>query len=218
MSIQTKKSLLFTGVTLGALLLGGCSQNPNMTKQERDTEKNVVTGVAAIGGALLANAMGMDSTGGKIVVGAISGVTARHIYDEVNQDTANDPNTDVQPVSIGGQEYIQVQIKDVNFRSGSAQLDRYELQRLQPVVDSMNRHTNTKVYVEGHTDSDGSNAYNQQLSENRAKTVALYLMDNGIKSHRIIAQGYGEERPIASNNTREGKRLNRRVTFLITEM
>lgn len=215
---NSKSALLLTGFTLSALFAGGCSQNPNMTQQQRDTEKNVVTGVAAIGGALLANAMGMDSTGGKVVVGAISGVTARHIYDEVNRDTANDPNTDVVPVSIDGQEYIQVQIKDVNFRSGSAQLDPYELQRLQPVVDTMNRHANTRVYVEGHTDSDGTHAYNQQLSENRAKTVALHLMDNGIQTHRIIPYGYGEERPIASNNTNEGKRLNRRVTFLISEM
>ncbi|WP_321276867.1 OmpA family protein [Thiomicrorhabdus indica] len=216
--MKTQPKILLGSLLIGAIALSACSQNRQMTKDERETEKNVVTGVAAIGGALLANAMGMDSTGGKIVVGAISGVTARHIYDEVNRDTAKDPNTDVQPVKIGGQEFIQVQVKDVNFRSGSAQLDPYELQRLQPVLNALNRYPNTRVYVEGHTDSDGTHQYNQQLSENRAKTVAFYLMDNGISRDRIITYGYGEERPIASNNTAEGKRLNRRVTFLISEI
>ena len=216
--MKTHSKLLLSSVLIGTVALSACSQNRQMTKEERETEKNVVTGVAAIGGALLANAMGMDSTGGKIVVGAISGVTARHIYDEVNRDTANDPNTDVQPVKIGGQEFIQVQVKDVNFRSGSAQLDPYELQRLQPVLNALNRYPNTKVYVEGHTDSDGTHQFNQQLSENRAKTVAFHLMDNGITRDRITTYGYGEERPIASNKTPEGKRLNRRVTFLISEI
>lgn len=200
------------------VLTTGCSQNRQMTKGERETEKNVVTGAAAIGGALLANALGMDSTGGKIVVGAISGITARKVYEEVNRETASDPYTDVQPVSINNQEYIQVQVKDVNFRSGSATLEPYELQRLEPVLNALNNHPNTRVYVEGHTDSDGSNAYNQQLSENRAKTVAFYLMDHGITRDRIITYGYGEERPIASNDTPEGKRMNRRVTFLISEI
>ncbi|MBD3777196.1 MAG: OmpA family protein, partial [Thiotrichales bacterium] len=74
------------------------------------------------------------------------------------------------------------------------------------------------VHVEGHTDSDGSTAFNQQLSENRAKTVALHLMNNGIANYRIKTYGYGEDRPIASNDTAEGKRQNRRVTFLISEV
>ncbi|WP_130536812.1 OmpA family protein [Thiomicrorhabdus indica] len=216
--MKTQPKILLGSLLISAIALSGCSQNRQMTKDERETEKNVVTGVAAIGGALLANAMGMDSTGGKILVGAISGVTARHIYDEVNRETADDPNTDVHPVEIGEQEFIRVQVKDVNFHSGSAQLDPYELQRLQPVLNALSRYPNTRVYVEGHTDSDGTHQYNQQLSENRAKTVAFYLMDNGISRDRIITYGYGEERPIASNNTAEGKRLNRRVTFLISEI
>ncbi|MBN2866452.1 MAG: OmpA family protein [Thiotrichales bacterium] len=213
------KKLLATLATVTALsVLTGCSSNPNMTDSERETEKNVLTVVAAVGGALAANALGMDSNAGKAVVGVITGVTARKVYEEVNQGTRNDPNTTVEAVEIGGQEFIQVNVQNVNFRSGSADLEPYELSRLAPVIDTMNRHLNTRVYVEGHTDSDGSNAYNQQLSENRAKGVALHLMNNGISSTRIQTYGYGEERPIASNTTPEGKRQNRRVTFLISEI
>lgn len=199
-------------------LMSGCSSNPNKTASEREEEKNALTIAAAIGGALVANALGMDNNAGKVVVGAVSGVTARHIYDQVNQDTRNDPDTQVDAVKIGDKEYVQVNVQNVNFRSGSAELDPYELSRLSPVVNALNDYPNSVVHIEGHTDSDGSDSYNQQLSENRAKGVALHLMKNGVSSQRIQTYGYGEQRPIASNNTPEGKRQNRRVTFLISEI
>jgi len=196
----------------------GCANDPNRPVSEREDERNAVTVLGAIGGVIAANSMGVENTGAKIAIGALAGYTARQIYGDVKEGTASDPNTDVNAVKIGDQEYIEVNVKDVNFRSGSAQLDPYELSRLKPVIDTLNRYPNTKVYVEGHTDSDGSTKYNQQLSENRAKSVALHLMDNGISSKRIVTYGYGEERPIASNQTDEGKRMNRRVTFLISEI
>lgn len=199
-------------------LTAGCANDPNRTVEERQTERNVVTGLAALGGALAANALGVDNNLGKVAVGALAGYTARQVYGDVQAGTASDPNTDVSAVKIDGQEYVQVEVKDVNFRSGSAQLEPYELSRLKPVLDTLQRHPNTRVYVEGHTDSDGSKAYNQQLSENRAKNVAFHLMDNGISRDRIVTYGYGEDRPIASNTTAEGKRMNRRVTFLISEI
>lgn len=200
-------------------LTAGCATNdPNRPAGERETERNVLTGIAAVAGALAANAMGIDNNLGKVAVGALAGYTARQVYGDVQAGTANDPNTDVSAVTIGGQEYVQVEVKDVNFRSGSANLEAVELSRLRPVIDTLQRHPNTRVHIEGHTDSDGSNSYNQQLSENRAKNVAFHLMDNGISRDRIITYGYGEERPIASNATAEGKRMNRRVTFLISEI
>lgn len=199
-------------------ITAGCANDPNRPVAEREQERNVLTGVAAVAGALAANAMGVDNNLGKVAVGALAGYTARQVYGDVQAGTASDPNTDVSAVNIGGQEYVQVEVKDVNFRSGSAQLEPYELSRLKPVLDALQRHPNTRVHIEGHTDSDGSTSYNQQLSENRAKNVAFHLMDNGISRDRIVTYGYGEERPIASNKTAEGKRMNRRVTFLISEI
>lgn len=210
------KTKLITAVAAATAisLTAGCANNPNKSEEE----KNVVTALAAIGGALAANAMGIDNNAGKVAIGALAGYTARQVYGDVQAGTASDPNTDVSAVRIGDQEYVQVNVKDVNFRSGSAQLEPYELSRLKPVIDTLNRHPNTRVHVEGHTDSDGSMKYNQQLSENRAKNVAFHLMDNGVTRDRIVTYGYGEERPIASNQTAEGKRMNRRVTFLISEI
>jgi OOP family OmpA-OmpF porin len=74
-----------------------------------------------------------------------------------------------------------------------------------------------KISIEGHTDSDGSDAYNQKLSQGRAEAVLHYLVDHGIETGRLTARGFGEQKPIASNDTPDGKEKNRRVEFLITE-
>ncbi|MGD8858925.1 MAG: OmpA family protein [Myxococcales bacterium] len=74
-----------------------------------------------------------------------------------------------------------------------------------------------KVSIEGHTDSDGSEKYNKELSEGRAAAVKKYLVDHGVAAERLSSKGLGESKPIASNETDAGKEKNRRVEFLITE-
>jgi OOP family OmpA-OmpF porin len=76
--------------------------------------------------------------------------------------------------------------------------------------------TITKIRVEGHTDSDGSDKYNKKLSQKRAKAVKEFLVKAGIDASILEAKGFGEERPIADNSTDEGKEKNRRVEFNIT--
>jgi OOP family OmpA-OmpF porin len=73
------------------------------------------------------------------------------------------------------------------------------------------------VSVEGHTDWIGSDAYNQGLSERRANAVQAYLIEQGISPSRLSTSGYGESRPISSNETREGRALNRRVELHVQE-
>jgi OOP family OmpA-OmpF porin len=74
-----------------------------------------------------------------------------------------------------------------------------------------------KVSIEGHTDNQGADAYNQKLSDQRAKSVLEYLSSKGIEAKRLTAKGFGETKPIATNDTEDGKEQNRRVEFLITE-
>jgi len=71
------------------------------------------------------------------------------------------------------------------------------------------------VEVQGHTDSDGSASYNRKLSDSRANSVRKYLVDAGIDGERLQAKGYGEDTPIDTNATSEGKERNRRVEFKI---
>jgi len=74
-----------------------------------------------------------------------------------------------------------------------------------------------KIAIEGHTDADGSDKYNLKLSDGRAKSVMEYLTSHGVDAGRLSAKGFGETKPIANNETPEGKETNRRVEFLITE-
>jgi outer membrane protein OmpA-like peptidoglycan-associated protein len=86
---------------------------------------------------------------------------------------------------------------------------------LNVLAGNLLRYPNSTVFVTGHTDNTGTAAHNQQLSERRAQSVARVLMDGGVAPSRIIATGRGEDQPIASNLTPEGRALNRRVDITI---
>jgi len=89
---------------------------------------------------------------------------------------------------------------------------------LDEIVDVLKEHTQIKkVSIEGHTDSDGSGAHNDKLSKARAKAVLDYLVAHGVAAGRLTSKGFGESKPLASNDTPDGKEKNRRVEFLIIE-
>lgn len=102
------------------------------------------------------------------------------------------------------------------FASGSSTVE----QTFHPVLDSvvvvLDEFNQTYVDIVGHTDSKGSKEYNQRLSEKRAKSVARYLETNAVIKARVKAGGMGEDDPIATNDTREGRAMNRRVEIKLT--
>lgn len=82
---------------------------------------------------------------------------------------------------------------------------------LDRLVAFMNENKGTRVHLSGHTDSIGTEKYNQGLSERRVKSVQNYLMKKGVDPNRVTGQGFGETKPLADNKTREGRAKNRRV-------
>ena len=88
---------------------------------------------------------------------------------------------------------------------------------LSHLLELLQQYPNLKIQLVGHTDSDGSNSYNQRLSKRRARTVYHYLLEQGIATSRLSYAGEGERTPIATNDTEEGKSLNRRVEFRIID-
>ena len=90
-----------------------------------------------------------------------------------------------------------------------------ELERLLKLLNEM---PNLKIEISSHTDSKGTNEYNFKLSDNRAKSVVNYLISKGIGNDRLVAKGYGEEKPVSTNETNEGRQLNRRTEFKILGM
>src|SRR5690606_6417254 len=93
--------------------------------------------------------------------------------------------------------------------SGPAQNDLYAVAR------NLNQYPNSRVEVIGHTDNTGSAAYNQDLSQRRAQSVAGILTAGGVSSGRVVAVGRGESQPVASNGTEQGRAQNRRVEIII---
>jgi len=106
----------------------------------------------------------------------------------------------------------------IYFRPASARLDEKSRPLLAEVVDVVGKCPKLKVEVSGHTDSDGSPTANKNLSERRAKAVAAAIVAAGIPSTQIAATGYGEERPVAPNDTPKNKALNRRIEFSATPL
>jgi outer membrane protein OmpA-like peptidoglycan-associated protein len=104
---------------------------------------------------------------------------------------------------------------DTLFASGSAELMPGAYAELQRIAGVINDDRSTSVIVEGHTDSDGSNEYNQLLSERRANAVRTALISYGVDPRRITAYGYGETRPLVNNDTAYNKARNRRVEITI---
>ncbi len=104
-----------------------------------------------------------------------------------------------------------IKIRDVKFRSGSARINQKYLVDLKKVIRYLNKNTQIKIEIAGHTDSRGSKRYNQKLSQRRADSVKKYLISRGISKSRVSSAGYGESRPIAQNNTANGRSKNRRI-------
>jgi outer membrane protein OmpA-like peptidoglycan-associated protein len=107
-------------------------------------------------------------------------------------------------------------MSDVLFRSGSFELLPGARERLAKVSGIVLAYPSLHVAVEGHTDSIGSDDYNQQLSERRAQAVRDYFVQQGINSASVEAHGYGKTEPIASNDTPEGRQQNRRVELILS--
>lgn len=97
------------------------------------------------------------------------------------------------------------------FSTGSARLSSRSLKPLDEAVSVLQQDADLKLVIEGHADITGPEAFNQPLSERRAKAVANYLIRKGINAGRLTTIGYGSTRPIASNETAEGRKQNRRV-------
>jgi OOP family OmpA-OmpF porin len=123
--------------------------------------------------------------------------------------TASPPSPERKVEKIEIRETIQ-------FETNKAKIKKRSHVILDEVVKVMQTRTGiTKVRIEGHTDSTGDAAKNRTLSQERAQSVLNYLVKKGIARHRLEAKGYGPDKPIADNNSPEGRKKNRRVEFTI---
>ncbi|MBT3647727.1 MAG: OmpA family protein [Betaproteobacteria bacterium] len=122
-------------------------------------------------------------------------------------------NIKMQPIEAGS----KVVLKNVFFDTDKFDLKPESLTELNKLSRLMQSNASIKIEVSGHTDNQGNATANQVLSENRAKAVVEFLIRNGIEESRLAFAGYGQNQPIATNDTDEGRQLNRRTEFMVIE-
>ncbi len=108
-----------------------------------------------------------------------------------------------------------ISLPGVNFETDSADITAESAAILDKAAETLLKKPSIRAEVAAHTDSDGSEAYNEALSLRRAKSVLDYLVSKGVSAERLVPRGYGETDPVASNDTPEGKARNRRVELRI---
>ena len=199
--------------TAGTFALSACI-DPNAPQQTSNTQQGALIGAGV--GALAGQIIGGDTKATVLgaAVGAAVGGAAGYNLDQQEAELRNDLDNGVQ-ITNTGDRLIVTMPQDLLFATDSFSV-RPDLQDdLVSVASSLNRYPESTVQVIGHTDSDGDAGYNQTLSERRAGAVASVLVGAGVPSGRIQTVGRGENAPVASNLTPEGKAQNRRVEIVI---
>lgn len=203
---------------LSSALLTSCEAVQNSNNQQRGTAVGVASG-AVIGGILGNNiGKGRNAALGAILGGVIGGVAGNVIGNKMDKQAKEIketlPGAEVERVGDG----IKITMNEsiVTFAFDSSNLTTLAKTNLDKLVQVLVNNPDTNINIYGHTDSKGSDDYNQKLSERRANSVKAYLVSKGIASSRMFALGEGESMPVASNDTEEGRAKNRRVEFAIT--
>ena len=195
-----------------------CTTDPE-TGQKR-MSKAAIGGIGgALGGYLLGDLVGgrHDRTE-KILgagIGTIAGAGIGSYMDEQERKLRQQTAGSGVDVIRQGDDLLLRMPSGITFAFNDASVQPQFRPTLDEVSSILSQYPKTYIDVYGHTDSDGSDAYNQTLSERRAQSVAGYLTSHGVQSARIATRGFGETQPIASNATEEGKAANRRVEIKI---
>ncbi|MEM6825424.1 MAG: OmpA family protein [Pseudomonadota bacterium] len=203
----------------GVLLLAACEPAPFDPNDPNKNRRDGAIAGAVLGG-LTGAAVGDNSRFDEIVAGAvIGGVAGGVIGNQLDKQAAELDRALGSNVSVirQGDQLIVRMPQDILFDVDSATVRPALRGDLFTLADSLQRYPDTTVVVVGHTDNTGSAAYNQDLSERRADAVAVILTGAGVERFRVRAVGAGEDQPIASNLTPEGRQQNRRVEFIIRE-
>jgi outer membrane protein OmpA-like peptidoglycan-associated protein len=213
-STLVRSSLL---VIAAALTAAGCQTTDPYTGEQKVNNASKGAGIGALAGAVLGAATGDNSKERReraligAGVGALTGAGVGAYMDRQEAKLRAQLQGTGVSVTRNGDNLTLNMPGNVTFKTASADLNASFFKVLDSVALVLKEFDKTTIDVEGHTDSDGSDQYNQQLSLNRANSVGTYLQSQGVNGQRIVAFGAGEARPIASNSTPEGKQQNRRV-------
>jgi len=205
-------------VAAAVCAVAGC-ETVNPYTQETQTSKAAKgAGIGAAAGAVVGLLTKGDKLQNALIgagVGALAGGGVRY-YMDVQEKKLRDrmAGTGVTVTRMGDNITLNMP-SNITFALNSADLNQQFFNALDGVSMVLKEYDKTVIEVAGHTDSSGSDQYNQALSERRAQAVAGYLGSHGVKTQRLITIGAGEAHPVASNDTEQGRSQNRRVELTI---
>ena len=203
--------------------LSGCTTYDPYTGEEKTSNTAKGAGIGAGVGAVLAYLANKDKSSKKrnkrvlqaAGIGAIAGGSVGYYMDSQEAELRKTLRSTGVSVERDGDNINLIMPGNITFVTNGHDLNADFYEVLGSVVIVLQKFDKTIIVASGHTDSKGSDEYNQKLSERRAKSVALYLLAQGVVEARVEAVGFGEGEPIADNTSAEGRSLNRRVELTL---
>jgi len=210
---------------VASLGLAGCASDGTQTSQEGEHNRAVAGAVlGGIVGGVLANNTGKQSAGktaAGVLAGAAVGGAIGNSMDKKEKELrqiASERDAKAMQVERLNNDMLRVSVSsEASFDFNKSTLKPEFKPTLNKVAGVLRDDPSLRIRVVGHTDSVGSETYNQQLSEKRARATADYLISQGVSSSQVAVEGRGESEPRASNSTAEGRAQNRRVEIYLQQ-
>ena len=222
MKSRSRKIVLATAVV--TVFASGCTTLDAYTREEKTSTATKGALIGAAAGAVVGLISGDDAVERRqraligAGVGALAGGSIGYYMDKQEAELrAELEGTGVSVSRIGDNITLNMP-GNITFATDSSDLSPAFFDVLNSVGKVLGEYEKTVVEVAGHTDSTGSDQYNQSLSERRARSVATYLQGRGVITERLITVGMGEARPVADNATADGRQANRRVEITMVPL
>ncbi|QTF94298.1 OmpA family protein [Halomonas sp. BM-2019] len=212
---------LFVPLAAAALLVGCATTDPYSGQTQR-SQTATGAGIGAAVGAAAGALSGSGSTSRRdralvgAAVGAAAGAGIGAYMDRQEQQLRESTRGTGIEVDRRGDDIVLNMPSSVTFGFDSSELTNSARSALNDVASILSQYTDTRVNIAGHTDSTGNADYNQRLSERRAESVGNYLAQSGVARNRLQMRGYGQNQPVASNASEEGRAQNRRVEITLS--
>jgi outer membrane protein OmpA-like peptidoglycan-associated protein len=215
---------LVASSVVASLTLSACMTTDPYTGERKVNDTTKGAGIGAAVGGVVGLLTGGDAAAHRknaligAGIGALAGGAAGNYMDRQQAKLRSQlAGTGVSVTRMGDNITLNMP-GNITFASGSSEINPNFYKVLNSVNLVLKEYDKTLVEIAGHTDSTGSSESNQQLSERRANAVAQYLEGQGLRSDRVMTVGAGESRPVASNDTPDGRQANRRVELTLTPL